>query len=241
MNARETYASILLALGFALQVFVDRPLSEYLMLALLLASLGASWTLWRGAPLLFLIGSATGLAFEVVGLSTGLPFGAYTYTWRAPRVFGVPVPVVFAWGTYLYASYLSALPLAGRWKRALAATLYMVLLDLGVDPVMVEKGLWSWSAQCPCWFGVPLTNYLGWATVSASAILIYQRLVKREPVARPVVSFTVLAACLPILKEASGGALLPALASFALLATASTALYIVSRKAWNTGSEKLYY
>jgi len=65
--------------------------------------------------------------------------------------------------------------------------------------------------------------------------------VKRESVAWPAVSFTILATCLPILKEASGGALLPALASFALLATASTALYIVSRKAWNTGSEKLYY
>ncbi len=181
--------SALLVLGYVLGAITPRPLSEALLLAFLVASVGTALTFWRSAPLLLFTGSLIGLAFEILGLSTGLPFGSYSYRWTAPRILGVPVPVVVAWGMYIYTFYLSSLPLPSRRGRAVATALYMVFLDLGVDPVMVEKGLWVWKASGPDWFGVPVSNFAGWGLVTATAVLVYQKVVKNEPRAPPISSF----------------------------------------------------
>ncbi|QOJ79147.1 carotenoid biosynthesis protein [Infirmifilum lucidum] len=219
--------SLLLVLGYALQAVTPRPLGELLLLVFLAASICAASVFWRGAMLLFLSGSLTGFIFEVIGLSTGLPFGSYTYHWAAPRILGVPVPVVVAWGTYVYTSYLSSLPLPGRRGRAVATVLYMVFLDLGLDPVMVERGLWEWTAPGSSWFGVPVSNFAGWGLVTAIAVLVYQRIVRDEPQVPRIGSLTVLAACLVVAREATAATIVPFISSFALLTTLSALVYVL--------------
>jgi len=152
-----------------------------------LASLAIAYGEWRIAPLPAALGSAFGFAAEYLGLHYGALFGSYTYLkLREAMVLDVPVPVILAWGIYLYTSYLVASAVVeGRWRRALATPASMVLPDLALDPAMVSAGFWEWRERGP-WFGVPLTNFLGWFLVSLAACLATQRSAVRSPgVAQP--------------------------------------------------------
>ena len=122
-------------------------------------------------PLLFLAWLA-----EFIGCHTGFPFGKYTYTEiLQPQVGGVPLLVPIAWLSMLPSSWAVAdLILKNRgfptsWSerlaRAAVAALAFTTWDLFIDPQMVLWGLWHW-ARPGIYFGIPLTNYLGWLLVS---------------------------------------------------------------------------
>ena len=60
---------------------------------------------WKGAPFLYLLGMASGFLFEYLGVNYGFPFGSYEYlAFERAKVLGVPVPIVMAWGAYIYTS-----------------------------------------------------------------------------------------------------------------------------------------
>jgi len=146
----------------------DITLTILFMISLVLSSIE-----WRGAVVIFISGASVGFLMEYLGLSFGIPFGGYRYlAFREASLMGVPLPIIITWGTYLYTSYLASSMVTSRSLRSLFTSLLMVVLDLAVDPVMVSLGLWEWQSRGP-WFGVPLTNYLGWFITSLLALLLY--------------------------------------------------------------------
>jgi len=219
--SRVTYSSVVLALGFtssyAFTALGARAVGEAALLLATLASLALSVREWRGAPLLVLSGMLAGFFSELAGLSLGLPFGRYTYLkFEEARLLGVPVPVVFAWGIYLYVSYLASIALAaGRRARLLLAPALMVLLDLAVDPVMVEAGFWRWYGGGP-WFGIPTENFAGWYLVSLASCALYARLSGGEPGrGNPLLFLPYLSAYLVLFHMAGRASILPVSLSFA--------------------------
>jgi putative membrane protein len=104
----------------------------------------------------FAVAFAFGVAVEALGTRTGVPFGAYDYTAPGPAVLGVPLLVPLGW----WAFTVVALAAAPRRGRAWLAPLALVAWDLGLDPLMVDRGFWRFERGD--WFGVPLSNFVGW-------------------------------------------------------------------------------
>lgn len=117
---------------------------------------------------------------ELVGSTTGWPFGAYHYTGAlAPAVAGVPLVVPLAW----FAMAVPAREVAARlvrpaWARVALAALAMTAWDLMLDPQMVAEGYWVWEAQ-GAWRGIPLSNYAGWVVSSAVVMVVLDTLLPR--------------------------------------------------------------
>ncbi len=211
-------ASIGFLLNAAIALTGRRATSDLALTAAFLVALVLTGVRhWRSALVLPPLGSAVGLAFEAVGVRYGIPFGRYTYSRFGPEVLGVPVPVVIAWGIYLFVCYAAASSSAsGIWTRVVLASAMMVALDLAVDPVMVALGAWSWE-RAGIWFGIPLLNFLGWFTVSAVALSVYTLLLRRALPLRtsPLWKVAYLASFIPVVSVARGGALAPALLGLA--------------------------
>jgi len=126
------------------------------------------------------------LTLEYLGSSTGFLFGAYDYTDRlGPKLLGkVPAIIPVAWFMMLYPSWAIADYLLTRYAarrgmalpafskavaRVVIAALAMTAWDLSLDPRMVADGNWAWQVE-GAYFGIPLSNYLGWFVTAA---LIY--------------------------------------------------------------------
>ncbi len=108
-------------------------------------------------------------------------WGRYQYSNKFTPILpgGIPLPVVIAWGVLMLISYWVALvvykftlnilgyslPLESllihRLQISLIASLVAVGGDLIMDPVMVKHGHWSWEKGGK-WYGIPLTNFIGW-------------------------------------------------------------------------------
>ncbi len=122
---------------------------------------------WAG----FGVALAFGVVIEAVGTRTGLPFGAYDYTAPGPRILGVPLLVPLGWWSFT----VVALAAAPRTGRAWLAPLALVVWDLGLDPLMVERGFWRFARSD--WFGVPLSNFLGWYLSGLVLVALLMRIV----------------------------------------------------------------
>lgn len=138
----------------------------------------------RRASLVFAISFALSLASELTGTSTGFPFGEYGYSDRLGYKIGglVPFNIPTSWFYMLVAS----LAICGRilrpandnrakWWWALVAGLVLTAWDVSMDPAMVKTAHWLWHVPdlsgrsafeqfigTPFFFGMPLTNWLGW-------------------------------------------------------------------------------
>lgn len=129
--------------------------------------LTAGWHDWRQ------LGSAAALGFaaEVLGVKTGIPFGAYRYTAvLAPSVWGVPLAMACAWlALTAYVRQMQApLRLAAVWMAA---------IDLVIEPLAANRlDYWRWSGRS-FWYGAPYTNFIGWYLVSV--VIFYAA--KRRP------------------------------------------------------------
>ncbi len=111
--------------------------------------------------------------FEVLGSSTGIPFGAYHYTAAfQPQLLGVPLLIPLAWLMMLPPAWAVAQRITGRSSGpafVAVSALAFTAWDLFLDPQMVHWGLWVWDAQAlpGAYFGIPLVNFAGWLLVSA--------------------------------------------------------------------------
>lgn len=122
-------------------------------------------TRWRRA-----VGSAAivivlSLAIELLGTSTGIPFGAYGYDKQLGwRVFGlVPAVIPLSWFLMLYASLGIAVRITARPGRMiLLAATGLVAWDALMDPTMSAVfPFWSWHTG-GVYYGMPLLNWFGW-------------------------------------------------------------------------------
>lgn len=120
--------------------------------------------------------------FEALSIQMGFPFGHYYYDKLiGPRLFQVPLIIMFAYFSTGYASWILAnvlldqysTPLKGRnlFFVPIIAAFLMVMWDLCMDPLCSTLGsLWVWR-DGGLYFGVPLQNYFGWFFV---VYIIYQ-------------------------------------------------------------------
>lgn len=148
--------------------------------AAVLVILYNAWGLARALKTLAVVAFLAYLA-ELLGSSTGIPFGKYHYTDALqPQIAGVPLLIPLAWMMMLppaWAIARSLLPEGeGVGMRAKISFISISALaftawDLFLDPQMVSFGFWIWDKPGQ-YFGIPLSNYLGWIVVSALITLV---------------------------------------------------------------------
>ena len=128
---------------------------------------------WRGIAAFIVICLVVSNILENTSILTGFPFGHYHYTDSlGPKLFLVPLligPAYFANG---YLAWVLGNVLIGDVRRGATAfttfavpffaSFLMVMWDLTFDPrASTIQHMWIWE-QGGGYFGVPLTNYLGW-------------------------------------------------------------------------------
>lgn len=124
-----------------------------------------------GALIAFFLlwGSFVGGFGELMGTSTGIPFGRYVYTpWLGPKILDhVPYFIPLSW----FAMSIVSLDLAGRlverrYERMAVAALFMILWDVSLDPAMNEAFPFWVYPDGGFFFGMPASNWVGWFAVS---------------------------------------------------------------------------
>ncbi|HEY7521446.1 MAG TPA: carotenoid biosynthesis protein [Methylomirabilota bacterium] len=120
---------------------------------------------------------------EFSSTRTGIPFGLYTYTGatRGQELFIADVPFMDALSfTFLaYASFCVARGCLGHAAPPAPVTvlggILMMLLDVVIDPVAVRGDRWFlgqifFYPHGGVYFGVPLSNFVGWLVVGMVGI-----------------------------------------------------------------------
>jgi len=114
-----------------------------------------------------------GGVFEYVGVRAGFPFGHYYFTdLMGPKLSGVPILLGLAYVGMGYLSWMLAVVIFGGIQSPISgsrvvtlpllAAVIMVAWDLFLDPVWSTiLHAWIW-VDGGAYFGVPVTNFLGW-------------------------------------------------------------------------------
>ncbi|MBI5825469.1 MAG: carotenoid biosynthesis protein [Chloroflexi bacterium] len=198
MNTRKwivyllaSYALLTLVLQY--QMNVARSLPYFLVplttilgfvIALLHSKERMNWnrTLW-----LLVSAFVVSLAFESVGVLTGLVYGPYHYTEKLGYLFLGLVPLIIpvAWFMMMYPSFVVAdwiVPARSPIRFVIVAAVgafIMTAWDVVMDPVMVQGGHWVWDVQ-GAYFGIPLQNFFGWWLTTFVTFLCFVWLAKPE-------------------------------------------------------------
>jgi putative membrane protein len=137
----------------------------------------------------FVLVTVTAVAFEAVGLATGVPYGRYAYSAAlGPTLLGVPFLVPLAWLMMAWPSWALADRLTrqrGAVTRVLVAAAIFAGWDVVLDPQMVQAGYWTWAHPHPGLPGiptVPLTNLGGWLLAGLVVMTLLDRHVTRTSV-----------------------------------------------------------
>lgn len=172
-------AVVVVALQIVYPLVAQGPARDRLTVVVVLCFAAASLShalVWRGARFalaLFATTALGGLAIEVVGVSTGVPFGEYRYSDSlGAQLFGVPVVVALAWTMMAYPAYVVSEVIGGGTGRAAVVGGWaLASWDLFLDPQMVHAGHWQWNASGPALAGIPLSNYVAWFLVATIMML----------------------------------------------------------------------
>ena len=128
---------------------------------------------WSGILIFLVICLVVSNVLENTSILTGFPFGHYHYTSDlGPKLFLVPLVIGPAYFGTGYLAWVLATVLVGEVRPKgsafttfavpFIASFMMVAWDLGMDPTSSTiRHSWIWE-QGGGYFGVPLTNYLGW-------------------------------------------------------------------------------
>ncbi|MEO6888872.1 MAG: carotenoid biosynthesis protein [Ktedonobacteraceae bacterium] len=127
------------------------------------------------------------LSMELLGTSTGFPFGAYSYTtFLGFKVAGlVPYSIPLSWFYMGFTSYILASAITSRLKgrqhtlwSLLLGAYFLTAWDLALDPAMASEHLpihfWIWHDVGP-YYGMPIRNLVGW-TVNGLIYMAVSRL-----------------------------------------------------------------
>lgn len=146
---------------------------------------------WRIMIVFAAICVVIGNVVENLGVSTGFPFGRYRFLeLMGPKVGHVPVLLGLAYIGMAYVSWMLAClilkaPATAATARSmiaipLLASLIMTTWDLAQDPVWstILHG-WIWF-DGGLWFGVPISNFLGWYTNLFVIYLLFALYLRRS-------------------------------------------------------------
>lgn len=155
----------------------------YMVSGALAAALMGSRLLGVRRLLMFLIPAVgISLASELLGTSTGIPFGDYGYlSGLGYKIAGlVPFTIPLSWFYVGLSSYLLArvaLQAGRHWlihcEAILLGALLLTAWDFVLDPAMT-RGLipfWTWFQPGP-FFGMPLQNFGGWMLTGAAFMTV---------------------------------------------------------------------
>jgi putative membrane protein len=126
---------------------------------------------WSGILAFLIVCLVVSNVLENTSILTGFPFGHYHYT-SGPRLFLVPLFIGPSYFATAYLAWMVAVVLIGDVRRGgswfttvavpVTGSAVMVMWDLTFDPTASTiKQFWIWE-QGGGYFGVPLTNYVGW-------------------------------------------------------------------------------
>lgn len=133
----------------------------------------------RAAVSLLLL-SAFGFAVEMTGVATGYPYGPFYYgDSLGPKVAGlVPYLLPLSWAPLVLGAVAATAPVEKtvprrRFPWVFSAAVLLALVDGVLDPGATSLGFWVWP-EGGIYYGVPVSNYLGWIFTSllAAALLI---------------------------------------------------------------------
>lgn len=150
----------------------------------------------KKTTIFFIITFLLGLLSELIGVKFGWIFGNYYYNLVLTpfNLFGlVPLATPISWAIIIYMSYtITNIILFGfgskkpdiKWNRPVYTLLLIVLLscidgliatnmDMMIDPVSVSGAGWFWIGGGP-YFGIPISNFIGWFLVAFSATIIFR-------------------------------------------------------------------
>jgi putative membrane protein len=105
-----------------------------------------------------------GVGVELIGIHTGYLFGDYSYGESLGfKFYDVPVIIGINWGmlAIISASIAKRFQM-NRYLQAIVAALFMLLLDVLIEPVAMVSDYWTWEGDViplfnfVCWFGVAL-------------------------------------------------------------------------------------
>jgi putative membrane protein len=129
----------------------------------------------RKTLIFFAASTLISLSMELLGTSTGFPFGPYAYTsFLGMKILGhVPYSIPLSWFSMGFTSFLLAhlLVRSAGWKHKTVWTLvlgsyFLTVWDLTLDPAMANTHLpvrfWLWYENGP-YFGMPVRNLIGWS------------------------------------------------------------------------------
>ena len=142
---------------------------------------------WRRAGAFTALAWLTAFLAEYSSTRTGIPFGLYHYTGatRGQELYVANVPFMdslsftfLAYGAFSLARLLGGARPASRLRLAFWSGLFMMLIDVVIDPLAVRGDRWFlgkifYYPEGGAYFGVPLSNFLGWALVGWVAVGSY--------------------------------------------------------------------
>lgn len=152
-------------------------------------TLGLRQTLAFMLPSVFL-----SLGSELLGTSTGFPFGDYSYlSGLGYKIAGlVPFTIPLSWFYMGFASYLIArvgldTDRKPNWLRHVGALVLGALLftcwDFALEPAMSQTAVPFWYWQQPgAFFGTPYQNYAGWFGTGALFMSVAAVLWRKTPI-----------------------------------------------------------
>ncbi|MBI3988714.1 MAG: carotenoid biosynthesis protein [candidate division NC10 bacterium] len=160
-----------------------------ILFAIFFTSAVQSWG-WMRTFIFTLLGWGVAFAAEFSSTRTGFPFGFYSYIpetkGRELWILNVPFMDSFSFVFLAYASYTLALHLLHpswkglqRWRVLFLATLLFVLLDVIIDPLALRGDRWFLGKiygypEGGIYFGVPLSNFLGWGVVGSGILGLFE-------------------------------------------------------------------
>ncbi|BAZ30244.1 hypothetical protein NIES4074_27000 [Cylindrospermum sp. NIES-4074] len=167
----------------------------YMILGAVGVFLYAYRTIGLGRALGFLLPSVfISLGSELLGTSTGFPFGHYSYlSGLGYKIAGlVPFTIPLSWFYVGYVSYLLARaglevdkkPSLLRHVGAVAlGALLLTSWDFVLDPAMSQTSLpfWYWQQPGP-FFGMPYQNFAGWMGTGSVFMTVAALLWRNNPV-----------------------------------------------------------
>jgi putative membrane protein len=127
-------------------------------------------------------------AVELVGVTTGVPYGEFSYgVSLGPTFAGVPLALPVFFIPLVINAYLLCILLLGDRASSLAVRLTVVAsavvaMDVVLDPGAVALGFWSFADGF--FYRVPLSNYAGWSLSAAVSVVLLDVSFDRDAILR---------------------------------------------------------
>jgi uncharacterized membrane protein len=181
----------------------------------------------KTASKFFIIAATVSFIWEFIGVTTGIPFGQYSYTTSlSPALGPVPLFIPLLWCALGYFCMEAS-------DYYIMAAGLMVSLDLSFDPVFSSSlHLWTWQSQGQ-YFGVPLSNFFGWFLASLTFFAIFFLATKRRTRSSSyAVAFYYLFGLDNVIGDLASGSVWLAVASFIIFTITTLIIFFVNGERW---------